>query len=120
MGEAIEALFPDQLEEEAHRLAYHFFEGRDRERALEYYTMAGDHAARIYANVEAVESYSRAIRIARRVGASSARLIHLYIHRGRTFEICGRYDDAVVNYQELESLARDKNDRALALIRFDL
>ena len=39
VGEAIETLFPDRLEEQAHRLAHHFSEARDDERALKYSTM---------------------------------------------------------------------------------
>ena len=51
VGEAIETLFPERLEEEAHRLAYHFYEAGGDQRAMKYYTMAGDAAAHLYANV---------------------------------------------------------------------
>ena len=61
VGEAIEELFIDRVEEQASRLAHHFDEGRDFEKALKYYTLAADAAARLYANVEANTQYARAI-----------------------------------------------------------
>jgi tetratricopeptide (TPR) repeat protein len=123
VGQALESLFPERLSEEAHLLAEHFDAARDDERALRYYTLAGDHAARIYANTAAVGHYARAIEIARQGAGADAGaregdggpLIYLYTRRGRAFEINGRYDDALLNYQELEALARERDDRALEL-----
>lgn len=109
VAEALETLFPDRLDEEAHRLGYHFEEARDFGRALDYYTMAGDHAARLYANTEAAENYGKAIVLARDVG-SSAQLVNLYTKRGRTLEVCGRYDDALHNYDALLALGRERRD----------
>ena len=115
VGEAIETLFSDRLEDEAHRLAHHFDEGRDKERALKYYTMAGDRAARLYANTEAITNYDRALDIAEDAGASNFQLIHLYTSLGRSLEVSGRFDDALARYQELETLARRRGDHSLEL-----
>jgi class 3 adenylate cyclase len=57
VGEAIEDLFPDKLEENAHRLAYHFAQVGDDERALKYYAMAADSASGVNANTEAAGHY---------------------------------------------------------------
>ena len=115
VGQALEALFPDRLEEEAPRLAYHFYEAGDSERALKYYTMAGDAAAAIYANAEAVVHYTHALEVARREVVSNEQLIYLYTSRGRALEVFGKYDSALANYEELETLARERDDRALEL-----
>src|SRR5207249_10132854 len=56
VGAALERLYPTQLEALAPLLAQHFAEAGDA-RALHYYILAGDVAARQYANVEAVELY---------------------------------------------------------------
>ena len=74
VGEAIEKLFPDRLEENAHRLAYHFAEAGDHERSLDYYVMAGDSAAKIGASTEAIDHYEHAINTAKRAGIGDARL----------------------------------------------
>jgi len=115
VGEALEVLFPEQRGELAGNLASHFYAARDFEKALDYYTAAGDRAFRLHASAEAVEHYSRAIACAGQVGASSKRLIHLYTRRGRAYELSSRFDEALANYQELKRLADELGDRALEL-----
>ena len=115
VGEAIEELFTDRVEEQPSRLAHHFDEGRDFERALKYYTLAADAAARLYANVEANTQYARAIELARQTWASTQHLIHLYTENGTTLRLLGKHDEAITNYEELEALARERGDRALEI-----
>ena len=115
VGEAIETLFPDRLEEQAHRLAHHFEEARDKERSLKYYVMAGDAAAALYANTEAIAHYSSAMEMARRGDTSSQHLIHLCTNLGKTFELSGRYDEAIAIYHELEELAEKRGERGMEL-----
>ncbi|HZD11089.1 MAG TPA: AAA family ATPase, partial [Candidatus Binatia bacterium] len=115
VGKALERLYPERLEELAPRLAYHFYEGRDDERALRYYIMAGDAAARLYANAEAARHYGRALEVALRSQASNEQLIDLHSSRGRVLELLGHYDDALANYQELEALGRERAGRSLEL-----
>jgi predicted ATPase/class 3 adenylate cyclase len=114
-GEAIEALFGERLEEQADRLAYHFDEAGDDERALKYTTLAGDVAARLYAAAEAIAHYTRAVGIATRRVASGEQLTYLYMSRGRMFEVSGRHKEAAASYRELERLARERGDRSLEL-----
>jgi tetratricopeptide (TPR) repeat protein len=124
VGETLERLYPDRLasQELAPLLGEHFFQAGDDERALKYLTLAGDAAARVYANAEALQHYTRALEIAKRAthlaGASpadSARLIHLYTYRGRVMELSGRYADALDNYAEMDALAYRRGDHALEL-----
>ena len=70
VGEAVEELFNDRLEEQSHLLAHHFYQAEDNEQAMKYSAMAGDVAARLYANDEATTHYTRAIEIARQVNSS--------------------------------------------------
>jgi predicted ATPase/class 3 adenylate cyclase len=115
VAEAIETLFPDRLDEFAPRLAYHFDQGREKEKAQKYYTVAGDSAARLYANTEAIRHYSRALELAQSRDASDDELIYLFSNRGRAQEVSSQFDEAVENYQELESLAKERGDRKLEL-----
>ena len=71
VGEAVEDLFNDRVEEQSHLLAHHFYQAGDNERALKYSAMAGDVAARLYANDEATIHYTRAVEIARQVNSSN-------------------------------------------------
>ena len=114
VGEAIEALFADRLEELAATLGYHFAEARD-ERALTYYTLAGDVAYRLYANREAVSHYTEALKLTRREGVSSEQLIHLYANRGRALDLNSQFEEARRNYRDMEALAHERADRAMEL-----
>jgi predicted ATPase/class 3 adenylate cyclase len=115
VGEAIEALFPDRLEEESHRLAYHYREAKDDEKALKYYTLAGNMARRLSAYSEAITQYSHALDIANEIGASPGQLSFLYTRRGRMYELAGRYDEALANYHTMQGQALKLDEPRLEL-----
>jgi len=121
VGETLETLYPDRQEELAPVLAQHFSEAGEAARALKYFSLAGEVAERVYANVEAVRHYTRALEIAQRASPSEAAakqetsLIHLYSHRGRALQLNSQYPEAAGNYDEMEALARERGDRSLEL-----
>ena len=115
VGAALEQLYANRLEEFAPVLAHHFHESGDDERTLRYARMAGDHAARLYANADAVTHYGAAIEAAGRLGAEDDLLSHLYPNRGRALELSGRYDEAEANYEEMGAHAEASDNRAAEL-----
>ena len=115
VGEAVEELFNDRLEEQSHLLAHHFYQATGYERALEYSMMAGAAAARLYAHQEAKAHYTRAIELVGRVAASREQPIDAYISCGRTLELIGEFDEALANYQQLQSFAQEHADRGMEL-----
>ena len=115
VGEAVEELFNDRLEEHSHLLAHHFYEASDDERAFKYCMMAGDAAAHLYAQHEANSHYSRAIELIDRVEASREQRISLYISRGRTLALIGDFDQALASYQELQAFGEKDGDRTVEL-----
>jgi tetratricopeptide (TPR) repeat protein len=119
VGEALEELYANRMEEFVPLLARHFQEGGDDERVLRYAAGAGDTAARLSANAEAVTHYANAIEAARRLGATDELLGRLYPARGRAFELSGRHEDAEATYVEMRGVADEAGDRAAAL-RADL
>jgi class 3 adenylate cyclase/tetratricopeptide (TPR) repeat protein len=58
---AIEELYAGRLEEQAAILAYHYSRSDARRKAIEFALLAGDHAARLYANSEATSHYEHAL-----------------------------------------------------------
>jgi class 3 adenylate cyclase len=84
VGEAIEKLFPDRLEEFAHRLARHFELAGDWPRAMKYYELAGDVADSIHAPdesaallahaLEAAGKFDAPAEIVQRLGAKQSRV----------------------------------------------
>ena len=114
-GELLERLYPEQAQGElALRLAQHFAEAGDEQRALHYYTLAGDRASQRYALPEAIAAYQQAIEIAQRQ-PEHAPLLHLHTSLGRALELSGRYPQAVENYRQMEAIALQIGDAGLEL-----
>jgi MalT-like TPR region len=115
VAQAYERLYAERLDEFATRLAHHYSEVGDDAKTLEYATLAADQAARVYANVEALAYYTQALALAQRRGDNPAQLIQLFSKRGRIFELMGKYEQALANYDEMETLAYVRGDRSLEL-----
>jgi len=115
VGAALEGLYANRLAEFAPVLAHHFQEAGDDERTLRYASIAGDHAAKLYANADAVTLYGAAIEAARRLDAADELLARLYPNRGRALELSGRYDEAEENYEEMRARAEASGDRTAEL-----
>ena len=118
VGEALESLFPEHLDEHTIMLAHHYTEAGDYERALKYHTLAADTAYRLYANTEAVEHYTQALEAAENSSATSAQLIHLRARRGRALELNARLQEAVENYETMrrEALQLGAEEMQLAAL----
>jgi len=113
VGETLEKLLANRLEEHVSLLGHHFYEAGDA-RAQHYYTLAGDAAARLYANTEAATHYRRALEIAKRAEPAAA-FLDLYLRFGKALELIGRHEEALTNYLEMEALAREQHDRTREL-----
>ncbi len=61
VAEAMESVFEDSLEDNAHRLGYHFSVAKDHERAMKYFEMATDIADGMNAKTEAENHLRNAI-----------------------------------------------------------
>jgi len=62
VGQAIEKIYGDRLEEFYEMLAYHYSLSENSQKAYEYLKLSGDKAAKNYANPEAIRFYREAIR----------------------------------------------------------
>lgn len=81
VAEAMENLFTDRLEENAHRLAQHFKLGGNLDRALKYFEMAAAVADRIHAREEGLDHYTHALEAAEQIGASQEVIARLTAKR---------------------------------------
>jgi oligopeptide transport system substrate-binding protein len=61
VGTTLERLYPEQLDELAPILGWHFEEAGEIGKAIEYLLRAGDRARSLYASQEAIEAYQRAL-----------------------------------------------------------
>ena len=63
IGAAIEDLYSDRLVEHFEVLAYHYAEGEDWPKALDYLVKAGDKSTAAYANQEGLDYYAQALEV---------------------------------------------------------
>jgi class 3 adenylate cyclase/tetratricopeptide (TPR) repeat protein len=70
VGQAIEELYADRIEERAGILAYHYARSEHQDKAVKYALLAGDQAAALYANTEATTYFEQALTKARALTAS--------------------------------------------------
>jgi len=113
-GEAIEALYPDRLDDLAPALAHHFAEADHADKALKYLTLTGDIARRKFANSEAAAYYARALDVAKRHQRHD-KLASLHESLGHMLEHTGRHAEAVSNYESMRAAAREIGDRPMEL-----
>ncbi|HSF07423.1 MAG TPA: sigma 54-interacting transcriptional regulator [Methylomirabilota bacterium] len=73
VGSSIEDLYRDQLDEQTVVLAHHYSRSDQQDRAIKYALLAGDRAARMYANTEATTYYDQALALTRGLSASPER-----------------------------------------------
>lgn len=111
----IELLYHNRLDEYMPLLAQHYLEGGKDNLALLYFQRSADHAASIYANVEACMHYAQAILIAKRIPITHDELTALYSHYGRVLELRNLYDEALVIYAELQQLGQAREDSSMVL-----
>jgi tetratricopeptide (TPR) repeat protein len=115
VARALENVHANRLDEYAAQLTQHFDEAGADERTFHYSALAGDVAARLNANAEAVEHYARALRVGERIHAVSASMQELFLKRGRALELQNDFDAALENYTALSHLAAARGDHRLEL-----
>ena len=110
--ESTNATGPDDV---APLLVRHFGAAGDDEPTLRYAVIAGDAAARLYANAEAEANYAIGLEIAERTGADPMIVRSLFERRGNALELSARYDDAIANYERMLVRARETGDEEMEL-----
>jgi DNA-binding SARP family transcriptional activator/predicted ATPase len=116
IGTALEILYEGHTEQVATHLAGHFRAASQFEKAVEYYRQAGDAAARVYANTEAIAHYSQALELAGQVETDGVTLTLLYTRLGRALELDSQFGQVLATYAAMEALARRRGDRRMELM----
>ena len=115
VAHGLETVSADRLETVAPVLAHHFREAGEDGAALRYALLAGDAAARLYANADAEAHYRLGIDTGLRIAAGTDVLRSAFEKRGSALELAGRHHEAVVNYEEMRTVARERGDEAMEL-----
>ncbi len=120
VAQTLERMYAKRLDEFAAELAEHFAEAEEDAKTFEYALRAGNAAARVYANQEALTQYGRAVNIARRLELPASELVQLYTRRGRVLEVISEYQTALASYVELYEIGQARGDRQLQLAALQL
>lgn len=122
VAQSLEGAFSSRLDEFAAVLARHYDLAGDNAKAFEYSVVAGDAAMRLYAHAEAISHYSRALELGGSINTQGpavpglgGQLSHIYLNRGRTFELSGQYREALANYGEMEREGAERGEAGLKL-----
>jgi serine phosphatase RsbU (regulator of sigma subunit)/tetratricopeptide (TPR) repeat protein len=107
VGEALEHLYPDRLNEYAAVLADHFQQAGDAVHALAYFVRAGEAALAAYANQEAESQYRSALALS----ASEAQRASLLTGLGEALYRQSRFDEAIHTWREGIVLYQTVGDR---------
>jgi len=103
----LEELYQGQLEEVAVVLAHHYAKAHDHDRALKYFTLAGDVALAAYASRAAEGYYRRALGLVPPTPEEATLLSNLgeaLARQNRFQEAMGIWRDGIERYQELEDI----------------
>jgi tetratricopeptide (TPR) repeat protein len=106
VGQVLERSSPHRLNDLAPTLAYHFEQGEDAARALNYYRQAGMAAIEQFALEEGIDSFSRALSLAERLADRAAEL-DLRLLRGKAHDTRGDFTRARTDYEATLHLARE-------------
>jgi len=118
VGEALERLYPDAIDENLETLAYHFAEGEESERTLYYLVAAGQKAESRYAHEAALSYYQKAIDLDKRLPLPADMITErrrqmVTVHRGigNIHYFAGEYGLAIRDYRQALRLGRHLYDR---------
>jgi len=114
IGEVLEELYSNRIEEFAPLVANHFYSAGD-DRSLKYDLIAGEKSARLYANAEAVTHFNRALDVAKRIKIENDQLESIYVKLGQAYELSGNYDRALDLYKEMQTTSLERQDESMQL-----
>jgi class 3 adenylate cyclase/predicted ATPase len=105
VGDAIERLYAERIEEQIEFLAHHYYEADVPDRALHYLMRAGARSADRYANDAALEYYQHALGLMERAPTSPEERVTIHIGLGDVRGFRGEYEEALAQYQSALQLA---------------
>jgi DNA-binding CsgD family transcriptional regulator/tetratricopeptide (TPR) repeat protein len=108
----IAALFEQQQPEDVFAIAYHYIEGEQWVKAVEFCLAAGEQAVHQFAFYSALQWYQQALNAAERAGKTLAPEIHLtiYTRLGRTYQALQHRREAEIVYSRMRDLAQSQDD----------
>jgi len=100
VGCALEKVYAKRIDEHFGELALHFLESGEKEKARDYFMKAGERAATIYANSEAISYFQSAIRLLEQKENELHENGHVLEKLGDIKKLVGEYEDGMKYWNE--------------------
>jgi len=107
VGEGIETLYRERLEEYYSELAYHYSRSTDKEKAVEYLIKVGDRCKQLYANQDAIRYFNDALSLLDELGETSeheSQKLKALEDLGDVHHTIGKHDDAIAYFEKAVAL----------------
>ena len=114
VGCALEKVYDKKIDEHLGELAYHFLEGGDKDKALGYFLKAGEKAAKIYANGEAVSYFQSALNLLEDKEDELRKKACVLEKLGDIKKLLGEYDASVRYWDDALLLWKQLNEKETA------
>jgi len=120
IGQSIEELYPERLEEFYEVLAYHYAKSQNYEKAYQYLKLSGDKAKQMYSHVEVLRFYKGAINALNKLPDNEQRKrrsIEVRLSMALSMARLGYPEDSLAILQEGERLCHEIGDEmSLAML----
>jgi predicted ATPase len=111
VGCALEKVYANRIDEHLGELALHFLESGEKDKALDYFSKAGERAAKIYANSEAASYYQSALRLLEEREGELQRKALVLERLGDIKKLAGEYDACLKYWDETLLLLAKLNEK---------
>jgi len=111
VGCALEKVYADNVDQHLGELAYHFLEGGDKKKALDYFLKAGEKAANIYANGEAASYFQSALRLLEEKEGEPREKGRVLERLGDIKKLVGEYDASIKYWNDAMLLRKKLNEK---------
>ncbi len=111
VGSVLEKVYAEKIDEHSGELALHFLESGDKEKALYYFVNAGEKAAHIYANDEAIHYFQSALRLLEEKEGEFLRRAHILEKLGDIKKLVGEFDASVEHFKGALMFRKRLNER---------
>jgi tetratricopeptide (TPR) repeat protein len=111
VGYALEKVYAGKIDEHFGELAYHFLEGGDKDRALDYFLKAGERASKVYANTEAASYFQSALTLLEEREGERREKARVLEALGDIKRLVGEYDVCLRFWNEALSLRKQLDEK---------
>ncbi len=112
IGNAIELLYENKLENKYSTLAYHFKKGENFSKSFDYYIKSAEEAEKVYAQEDAIEKYKESLKVSSNTEEIDDKDLFYSMEKlADAYSITGKYEDSRENFKQALSKASNQEEK---------